>query len=89
MLESVKLLLLFLWLSSCRGAATILFFAVVLSTPGALFGQLSANEIDELVNEALERFHTAGAAVAVVRDGKVVHSKGYGVRSAATGEPVD
>lgn len=51
--------------------------------------QYNATQIDSLVNDALERLNVAGAAVAVVKDGKVIHSRGYGVKSFATKEKVD
>lgn len=53
------------------------------------FCQLSTDQIDALVEEALERFHVAGAAVGIVKDGEVLLARGYGVRSVETGEPVD
>ena len=51
--------------------------------------QLTSAEIDLLADRALKAFNVAGAAVGVVKDGKVVHAGGYGVRSIETGEPVD
>jgi len=46
--------------------------------PSITFAQLSSPQIDSLVADALMKFKVAGAAVAVVKDGKVIHSKGYG-----------
>ncbi len=46
--------------------------------PSLTFAQLSSQQIDSLVAVALVKFKVAGAAVAVVKDGKVIHSKGYG-----------
>jgi CubicO group peptidase (beta-lactamase class C family) len=51
--------------------------------------QLTSAEIDLLADRALKAFNVAGAAVGVVKDGKVVHTRGYGVRSVEIGEPVD
>lgn len=53
------------------------------------FGQLTSAQIDSLIEEGLESFNVAGAALAIVKDGKIIHNKGYGVKSAATGEKVD
>jgi CubicO group peptidase (beta-lactamase class C family) len=53
------------------------------------YAQLSSPQIDSLVQRALQQFNVAGIAVAVVKDGKVIHEKGYGVRSVATKLPVD
>jgi CubicO group peptidase (beta-lactamase class C family) len=41
------------------------------------------------VEEAMEKFTVAGVAVGVVKDGKIVHAKGYGVKSVDSAEPVD
>jgi hypothetical protein len=46
-------------------------------------------EIDELSERALKSFNVPGIAVAVIKDGKVIHAKGYGVRNIATGEKVN
>ncbi|MEO6669490.1 MAG: serine hydrolase [Ferruginibacter sp.] len=51
--------------------------------------QLSSLQVDSLVQNALEKFNVAGAAVAIVKDGKIIHEKGYGVRSIETKLPVD
>jgi CubicO group peptidase (beta-lactamase class C family) len=44
---------------------------------------------DDYVNTALREWNVPGLAVTVVKDGKVVHSKGYGVRKVGGTEPVD
>lgn len=53
------------------------------------FAQLSSKQVDSLVQKAMEQFDVAGVAVAIVKDGKVVHEKGYGVKSIETKLPVD
>ncbi len=50
---------------------------------------ITSPQIDALVQRTLTTFDVPGIAVAVIKDGKVVHSKGYGVRSLKTGAPVD
>lgn len=45
--------------------------------------------IDSVAVKAMKAFDVPGIAVAVVRDGKVVHMKGYGVSSLATGAKMD
>ncbi len=50
---------------------------------------ISGPQIDALVQRTLTTFDVPGIAVAVVKDGKVIHSKGYGVRSLKTNEKVD
>ena len=61
----------------------IVFFNV------ALFAQLSSTQIDSLVNNAMKIFKVAGSAVAIVKDGKIIYEKGFGVKSAKTNEPVN
>jgi CubicO group peptidase (beta-lactamase class C family) len=41
-----------------------------------------------MIESALRRFDVPGVSVAVVKDGKVVLSRGYGVRDIASGEPM-
>jgi CubicO group peptidase (beta-lactamase class C family) len=64
-------------------AASILFSAQAWSQP------LSSSEIDSVAEKARIAFNVPGIAVAVIKDGKIIHSKGYGVRSLNTGLPVD
>lgn len=40
------------------------------------------------MEDALKKFKVAGAAVAVVKDGKIIHAKGYGVSDINTSRPV-
>ncbi|MFM9908642.1 MAG: serine hydrolase [Chitinophagaceae bacterium] len=51
--------------------------------------QLSSQKIDELVADALIKFKVAGVAVAIVKDGNVIHSKGYGLADINTKKPVN
>ena len=51
-------------------------------------GQLSSKQIDSLVQVAIKKFNVAGVAVALVKNGNIIHEKGYGVRSVATKLPV-
>jgi CubicO group peptidase (beta-lactamase class C family) len=54
-----------------------------------LHSQVTSHEIDSVAELALKAFNVPGMAVAVVKEGKVIHSKGYGVRSIKTKLPVD
>src|SRR6185436_262059 len=51
--------------------------------------QLTSQKIDSLVENALVKMKVAGAAVAIVKDGKVIHQKGYGLTSVTTKEKVN
>lgn len=66
---------------------TSLLFILFVATPS--FAQLSSEKIDALVEDALVKFKVAGASVAIVKDGKIIHQKGYGVASVATKKPVN
>jgi CubicO group peptidase (beta-lactamase class C family) len=47
-------------------------------------GSLTAAEIDSLVEQTMKTFNVPGIAVGIVKDGHVIHAKGYGVRSAVS-----
>lgn len=53
------------------------------------FCQLPSQQIDELVEKTRAAFDVPGIAVAVIKDGKVIHSKGYGITSIVTKKKVD
>lgn len=63
----------------------ILLLVLVCST---MYPQMSSKQIDELAGNALETFGVAGASIGVVKDGKIIHLKGYGVKSVDTEIPV-
>lgn len=50
---------------------------------------LNSAQIDSLAERTLKAFHVPGIAVGVVKDGKLIHAKGYGVRSLNNPKPVD
>jgi CubicO group peptidase (beta-lactamase class C family) len=62
---------------------------ILLYTTAGHTQQPTADAIDRLVENARKGFDVPGIAIAVIKDGKVVHLKGYGLRSLATGLPVD
>ena len=51
--------------------------------------QLAPASIDSLVNATLATFDVPGIAVGIIKDGKLVFAKGYGVRSLESKLPVD
>src|SRR5665647_93872 len=68
----------------------------LLLAPAAISAQSSvtsndakAKELDAYVAKAVKDWNVAGLAIAVVKDGKVVFAKGYGVRELGKPEPVD
>lgn len=50
---------------------------------------LKPDQIDSLVQKTMKIFDVPGMAVAVLKDGKVVSKKGYGIRSVKTKAPVN
>lgn len=51
--------------------------------------QLTSKQIDSITEKVLKTFDVPGIAVAVVKDGKLIHEKGYGVASLNTKKKVD
>jgi len=50
---------------------------------------LTSKQIDSVTEKTLTTFNVPGIAVAVIKDGKILHAKGYGVRSIKTNLKVD
>ena len=65
------------------------YLFLICFAPSITFAQISSKQIDSLVADALLKFKVAGAAVAVVKDGKVIHSKGYGLVDINTKQAVN
>jgi len=51
--------------------------------------QISETELDDLVGRTLKTFEVPGIAVGIIKDGKLVLAKGYGVANIKTGQKVD
>ncbi|WP_243878516.1 serine hydrolase [Winogradskyella pelagia] len=51
--------------------------------------QIPEPELDQLVKETLTTFDVPGISVGVLKDGKVIYSKGHGIRSMITKEPME
>jgi CubicO group peptidase (beta-lactamase class C family) len=60
-----------------------------LLTTFSTFSQITEKQIDEVAEKTLKAFNVPGIAVAVVKDGKIIHSKGYGVKSILKNDKVD
>ena len=69
------------------GLIVLILIKFPLSSVG--YAQITSREIDLLVDEAMEKFNVAGAAVGIVKDGMIIHNKGYGVKSIETKEKVN
>jgi CubicO group peptidase (beta-lactamase class C family) len=65
-------------------------FILVLIALNTLCGQvITAAQIDSLVEKVLVTFDVPGISVGIIKDDKIVHAKGYGVRSLRTNQKVD
>ena len=63
------------------------YFSIIVS-----FAQQPAfitDSIDSYINSGMKQWNVPGLAIVIVKDGKVVLMKGYGVRDVKTNEPVD
>ena len=55
----------------------------------ATFGQnINNQQIDLVTENAIKTFNVPGIAVAVIKDGNIIHSKGYGLKSIQSKEKV-
>ena len=67
---------------------TLLVACLVFAAPWA-HAQPAAGDIDRHVARVMDAFDVPGVSLAIVRDGRVVTAKGYGVRRIGSPEPVD
>jgi len=65
----------------------ILLLTLWLSSP--VSAQITSAEVDQLVEKAMDKFTVAGVSVAIVKDGKIIHQKGYGIKSIESKEAVN
>jgi CubicO group peptidase (beta-lactamase class C family) len=74
-------------MTSLRRLVPALAAASLLAAP--LRAQQAPPKFDDYVRRVMETFTVPGMAVAIVKDGKVVLARGYGVRRLGSPEPVD
>ena len=67
-------------LQHMKSLSFILLFLVTTSS----HAQLSTAQIDKIVDRTLKTFNVPGIAVGIIKDGKLVHAKGYGLTSLNT-----
>ena len=72
-----------------KTATLLTSLLLILFVSTETFAQLTSQKIDSLIENALATFKVAGASVAIVKDGKVIHQKGYGLTSITTKEAVN
>jgi len=67
-----------------------LFFVISVNSLDVIYAQvITSKEVDKLVERTLKTFEVPGIAVTIVKDGQVIHAKGYGVRSLNSNKKVD
>ncbi|SMG35834.1 CubicO group peptidase, beta-lactamase class C family [Marivirga sericea] len=70
-------------------SVVILICSMVLMPSVSAYAQMTTEQIDSIANKAFSTMNnTAGFAIGVVKDGKIVHVKGYGVSSVNSKEAV-
>jgi CubicO group peptidase (beta-lactamase class C family) len=67
----------------------LLYTTITLASTIAFGQNISNPKIDQVAENAMKTFDVPGMSVAVIKDGTIVHSKGYGVKSITTGEKVE
>jgi CubicO group peptidase (beta-lactamase class C family) len=65
------------------------FICLFLMCTQLALGQLTGSQIDSIVNQTLKTFDVPGIAVGIVKDGKLIHAKGYGYSSLNTNQRVN
>ena len=76
-------------MKTLRRSFFLAFFLFFSSQNFTATAQVSSAEIDKLVERTLKEFDVPGISVGIVKDGKLIHAKGYGVKSLNTKEKVD
>ncbi len=62
---------------------------IVLMSSASVNAQMTSKQIDSIVNKAINTLdNTVGFAIGIVKDGKIVHVKGYGINSVDAKEAV-
>ena len=69
--------------------STFLTLILLISIPSSQAQPFNSQDFDEYVARVLKEIEVPGLAVAIVKDGKCVLSKGYGVRELGKTAPVD
>lgn len=68
---------------------TFISFIFILFTTTLFAQPITSPQIDALVEKTMKTFDVPGIAVAIVKDGKIIHEKGYGVSSLNTMQKMD
>ena len=66
-----------------------ILFTITLLSFNSISAQIAEKELDELVQNTMKTFNVPGIAVGIIKDGKLVLGKGYGVSNIKTKQKVD
>lgn len=68
----------------------MLFFQFISQLPCQTSGPVppELSGLDDYITSAMKQWNVPGLAISVIKDGNIIHSKGYGVRNLVSGEPV-
>ena len=53
------------------------------------FAQIEEKKLDELIQNTLKTFDVPGMSVGIIKDGKMVYAKGFGINSLTTKQKMD
>jgi CubicO group peptidase (beta-lactamase class C family) len=65
----------------------VLFFPICFFSLSLFAQPMSEKAIDSFVEKVMKSFDVPGIAVGIVKDGNLIHAKGYGIRSLANKLP--
>ena len=72
-----------------RSTTALSIITILTTATISLLAQSAPPDLDAYVANSMKTFDVPGMAVAIVKDGKVVVAKGYGVRKLGDPTPVD
>jgi CubicO group peptidase (beta-lactamase class C family) len=75
------------WMSLSRSYRHAFLIVLILTAP--LWAQSAPPDLDSYAATSMKTFEVPGMAVAIVKDGKILVTKGYGVRKMGDPTPVD
>lgn len=65
------------------------FSVLLLAFSTAVFAQIPEKKLDDLIQNTIKTFDVPGMSVGIVKDGQVIYSKGFGVRSLKNKQSMD
>ena len=77
------------YLRTSAATAALIGCSLVVTVASAAALPISSAQIDRTVERAMQAFEVPGISVGIVKDGKLVYAKGYGVRELGKPERVD